>query len=91
MGSQHRTAKSLMEQFVLSEEEAYEKARWIEAVSPDDEVSDALHQLMEDGDIDETLADLQRVAHNFSNSIMNLSAAFAGVKKRAGITKQEEM
>ncbi len=77
-------AESLMDHFLLTEEEAYSKVRWIEAVTDlEDEIEESIRYLIDDeGNLEETLSALIEVQQRLANARLNLQAAFAGVRKR---------
>lgn len=83
MGSARRIAEDLMRNFLLTEEEAYSKVRYIEKLQAiGDFISDALYPLLEDGDLEETLGDLIALQQQLAYDTLNLSAAFTGVERR---------
>ncbi len=82
MGSARRIAEGLMEHFLLTEEEAYAKVKYVEAVDLGDEIHDMLTLLVDEGDLDECLQGLIDLIHQLANARIDLMAAFSGVKKR---------
>lgn len=82
MGYQRGIAEALMEHFVLTKDEAWDKVKYVEATQLGDELSDTIQYLLQDGELDETLEGLENLLHQLANARMNLMAAFSGVKKR---------
>lgn len=81
MGSARRIAEGLMEHFLLTEE-AYGKVKYIDALELGDEIHETLMDLVDNGELDETLEGLENLIRHLSKDRLNLMAAFAGVRKR---------
>lgn len=84
MGSQRRIAEVLMQHFLLTEEQAWDKIKYIEAIGDSvcDELAAAIFPLLDEGDLEQALRDIREVRDRLNNSILNLQAAFTGVEKR---------
>lgn len=84
MGYQRYIAEGLMEQFALTEAEAFDKVKFVECfMSVGDELSDVIYlHLDEEGDIEETAKGLREIRDELTNHILNFEAAFVGVKRR---------
>jgi hypothetical protein len=82
MGTQSRIANSLMKNFMLNEPDAYSMTKLIEAFQLGDEIDDALFALEENGDLTQTLADLNGVRMKLDTAIDDLAAAFSRLQPR---------
>jgi hypothetical protein len=83
MGTGRYISQKLQKHFELSEHEANQKVQWIEAITGmQDELATAMFILVDEGDLQESLSDLNKFRGRLNNAAMNLQAAFAGVRKR---------
>jgi hypothetical protein len=83
MGMQRRIAGDLMEQFKLSERDAYEIVQFMEPfVAIGDHISACMSPIYDEGDVEESLRELRAVRDTLSRHIESLSAAFSGIEKR---------
>jgi hypothetical protein len=82
VGTRSRIANSLMKNFMLNEPDAYSMTKLIEAIRLGDEIHDALFALEENGDLPQTLADLNDVRMKLDTAIDDLAEAFKHVKLR---------
>jgi hypothetical protein len=82
MGSQRYIAQDLMRHFFLNEGHAHKIADLVQNTNVGDYLSDDIVMLTDEGDLEETLRDLRDTRHMLDNAILNLQAAFTGVRKR---------
>jgi hypothetical protein len=83
MGTGRYISHKLQKHFDLTEAEADQKVQWIEAItSMQDELATTMFMLVEEGNLQESLSDLNKFRGRLNNAAMNLQASFAGVKKR---------
>jgi hypothetical protein len=84
MGSQRRMVQDLMKHFLLAEEDACEKVKYIEAVGHQvgDALGDAVFSLTDGGTAEGAIRYLRAVRDQLNLDINILERAFTGVKKR---------
>lgn len=83
MGTQRYLAESIMEHFLVTEDEAYRLAVLVEGAEfIGDDIADAVYPLPAEGDLTRALEQLRSVHELLGDRIAALDVAFSGLSKR---------